>query len=104
MKDLFRKLFLIKEIKSKLGILHFQRWRIVQTPWFSIYIHRIFREDEDQHCHSHPWSFVSFILNGSYTEKYPDDSSRYFSAPLLIFTTEDLIIVYLSRLNCPLQL
>lgn len=61
---------MVKEIKSKSGDLHFQRFAILETPIFSIYIHRIFKEDKDLHLHSHPWNFVSMILKGSYTEKY----------------------------------
>lgn len=59
---------LVKEIKSKSGVLHFRRWRIIETKWFSIYIHGIYKVDKDLHCHSHPWNFWSFILWGSYYE------------------------------------
>jgi len=69
--NLLRKLFLTREIKSQEGALHFQRWRLLQTPWFAIYIHRIYRHDEDVHCHDHPWSFVSIILGGGYDVTYP---------------------------------
>lgn len=60
---------LIKEIKSKLGELHFKRWRVLELPWISIYIHGIYKHDEDTHLHSHPWSFISLILKGSYVEE-----------------------------------
>lgn len=68
MKKMFRKFFLVKEIRSQEGILHFQRWRILSTKYFSIYIHRIFKEDSDYHLHSHPWNYFSFILSGGYEE------------------------------------
>lgn len=45
-----------------------ERWRLISTPWFGIYIHFIFREDLDRHMHDHPWHFWSFVLKGSYTE------------------------------------
>lgn len=63
------KLFLIKEIKSKDGVLHFRRWRIISTPWFSIYIHGIYKADEDEHLHDHPWNYSSLVLKGFFSEK-----------------------------------
>lgn len=70
---LIRKLLLVKEITSKDGIVHFRRYRLLQLPWFAIYIHQICRSDEDIYPHDHPWHFLSFILEGSYIE-----SSRYY--------------------------
>lgn len=61
---------LIREIKSKTGELHFRRWRILATPWFSIFVHGIYKHDEDQHMHDHPWNFYSLILKGAYSEKF----------------------------------
>ncbi len=72
MKKLFRRLFLIKEIKSKTGELHFRRWRIISTPWFSIFVHNIYKADEDKHLHDHPWSYCNAVLRGSYLEETPD--------------------------------
>lgn len=69
MKNILKKLFLVNEIKSKQGILHFQRWRIIQTKWFSIFIHKIFESDKDVHLHNHPWDFSVFILSGGYVEE-----------------------------------
>ncbi len=57
---------LVKEIRSRTGKLHFQRWRVLWTPWFSIFVHRILEKDQDKHCHDHPWSFFSLILWGHY--------------------------------------
>ena len=63
----------VKEIISKDGTLHFRRWRIVYTPWFTINVHGIYKADEDKHLHSHPWNFISIVLKGSYTEELEDD-------------------------------
>ena len=63
------KLFLKKEIKSKEGILHFKRWQLLKTPWFSIYIHGIYKSDEDKHLHDHPWDYISFSFYGRFIEK-----------------------------------
>jgi len=59
---------LIKEIKSKEGVLHFKRWQILKTPWFSIYIHGIYMHDLDAHLHNHPWKIWTMILKGGYYE------------------------------------
>lgn len=59
---------LIKEIKSKDGVLHFRRWRVLTTPWFVINWHGIYHEDEDRDLHNHPWTFINIILWGSYWE------------------------------------
>jgi hypothetical protein len=61
-------LFLIKEIRSKSGEVHFRRWRLLSTPWFNIYIHNILKSDADTDAHDHPWNFTSIILKGSYQE------------------------------------
>jgi hypothetical protein len=63
---LFQK---VKEIRSREGELHFQRFAIIETNIFSLYIHKIFKADSDLHCHSHPWNFLSLTLRGSYIEE-----------------------------------
>jgi|SRR6185436_1243939 len=67
MKKILRKLLLVKEIISKQGIIHFRRYRLLQTPLFSIYIHQICQSDTDD-MHDHPWHFLSIILKGGYRE------------------------------------
>lgn len=67
---IIRKLFLVKEILSKQGKVHFRRYRLIQTPWFALYVHQILQSDKDKHFHDHPWSFESLILSGSYYEQY----------------------------------
>lgn len=66
--SLLRKLFLIKEIVSKQGIVVFRRYRLLQTPWFAIYIHNLLQSDQDPDLHDHPWSYKSIILSGAYRE------------------------------------
>jgi hypothetical protein len=44
------------------------RLRIVQTPWFGIYLHRIHKPDQPI-MHDHPWSFASLVLRGCYWER-----------------------------------
>jgi len=75
-RDIIRKLFLVKEIISKEGNVHFRRWRILQTPWFAIYVHNILRSVEDKDPHDHPWWFMSLILWGGYVEDRVDENGR----------------------------
>jgi hypothetical protein len=44
------------------------RWRIIQTPYGALYLHKFLRGDSDPFVHDHPWSFLSIILKGGYTE------------------------------------
>ena len=60
----------VKEIKSRNGILHFRRYRVVETPFFNVYLHRIFKSGEDIDVHGHPWWFFTWILWGGYCEKF----------------------------------
>lgn len=46
-----------------------ERWRVFSTPWFGLYVHRIYREDLDPVPHDHPWRFRSLVLAGGYTEE-----------------------------------
>ncbi len=60
---------IVKEIRSKEGKLHFCRWRILETPWFSVYVHLLCESDSDKHLHNHPWNFISIVLFGKYREQ-----------------------------------
>lgn len=67
--SLFKKLFLIREIISREGVVHFRRYRFLETPWLRLYLHQILESDKDFDLHDHPWSFYSLILRGHYEEK-----------------------------------
>jgi hypothetical protein len=59
------------------GTDYLVRLRIVQTPWFAVYLHDIHKDDGDRAPHNHPWSFLSVVLRGYYTEKlYPAPVDR----------------------------
>lgn len=49
--------------------LYLTRLRIVATPWFGVYLHRLDGPDSRPTLHDHPWSFVSLILRGGYVER-----------------------------------
>lgn len=57
-----------QEIPAPDGTPYLSRLRIVATPLFCLYLHRIHASDGDRDLHSHPWSFVSMILRGGYIE------------------------------------
>jgi len=43
------------------------RWRI-ETPWWSVRLHHWLAPDDARSRHDHPWSFVTFVLRGGYTD------------------------------------
>lgn len=53
-----------------------ERWRLIQTPWFGLYVHFIYREDLDPIPHDHPWNFWRLVLRGGYTEQYWADPAN----------------------------
>ena len=64
-------------IPCKGGLLYLVRLRIIATPWFGIYVHDIHEDDGDRDCHNHPWSFISIVLRGSYTERVYDQPASH---------------------------
>jgi hypothetical protein len=52
------------------------RWRLIDTPFGGIFLHKFLRGDSDPYVHDHPWSFVSFVLRGGYTEIKRDNLTR----------------------------
>lgn len=48
--------------------LYLTRWRILETPWFGLFIHRFDGPDSRPVLHDHPWSFVSLLVRGGYVE------------------------------------
>jgi hypothetical protein len=94
---IIRKLLLVKEIVSKTGLVHFQRWRLLRLPWFAVYVHHICRSDADAHMHSHPWSYISFILEGAYTEEFSNppyygsvQEKNYYSGDLAYHKAQEV--------------
>lgn len=49
---------------------YMDRW-VLETPWFSVRLHKIQRDDDARALHDHPWDFVSLILWGRYRELEP---------------------------------
>jgi hypothetical protein len=55
--------------------VYLKRWRLIQTPLFAIYLHKINMPDRDQDLHNHPWSFRTFIVRGGYSELFQRDAT-----------------------------
>lgn len=53
------------------GNIYMRRFVLLETPWTRIYVHNLCSSDPDPELHDHPWSFVSIILKGGYTEHTP---------------------------------
>lgn len=72
----------VKEIRSKDGVLHFERFAIFEIKNFaSLYIHKIHESDKDPYLHTHPWNFISLILKGSYLEEVDTTESLILKTP-----------------------
>jgi hypothetical protein len=50
-----------------------ERWHLIQTPLFGVYVHFVYREDLDPYPHDHPWRFLRMVLRGGYTEEWLKD-------------------------------
>lgn len=57
-------------------INYLERLRIIQTPWWAVYLHRLGTPDSRPTLHDHPWSFLSIILWGGYFERRLDTKTR----------------------------
>lgn len=90
-----RKCFLIKEIVSKEGEVHFRRYRLLATPWFNLYLHNIRRSDKDRHSHDHPWHFFSLIISGAYGETYR--TYPHFDAETHVWYKTGMVIMHNAR-------
>jgi hypothetical protein len=55
---------------------YLERLRIIATPLFSVYLHRLGTPDSRPTLHDHPWSFTSIILRGGYVEDRLDLHTR----------------------------
>ena len=53
--------------------LYLRRLRVIQTPWFGVYLHEMYGPDGDRDLHDHPWNFYTFILKGGYMERFKKD-------------------------------
>jgi hypothetical protein len=69
MKPLRRRLTLSHHDRSFL-----ERWGLVHERFGGFYLHHIVDADPGFDVHDHPWSFVSIVLRGGYTEEHAADA------------------------------
>jgi hypothetical protein len=53
------------------GSVYMERFTLFESNWISARVHHIATPDWDRDMHDHPWSFVSVVLSGGYTEDRP---------------------------------
>lgn len=58
-----------KDVGDGRGSVFFNRYSVLKTRWFSVYLHQFFRSDGERCLHDHPWAFTSIILRGGYWEE-----------------------------------
>lgn len=56
---------------ARRGIL-LERYYLIDTRWFALYLHHLMTSDEDRALHDHPWSFITFLLSSGYYEVVED--------------------------------
>lgn len=67
------------------GLIYLARLRVIQTPWFGIYVHDIYEPDADRDPHNHPWSFISIVLRGEYAEALHPDANDLDTKRLKVY-------------------
>lgn len=55
-----------RDVIERKGEPYLKRW-MFRCPLFSVRLHHFVGSDPDDH-HDHPWSFVSLLIKGGYTE------------------------------------
>lgn len=63
--------FMRRRLIGSAESVYLDRVYVVQTPWFGVMFHRIFRPDRQRDLHDHPWNFLSIVLRGWYVEEVP---------------------------------
>ena len=46
----------------------YRRYTVFRTPWLEVFFNRVYSYDPSPLAHTHPWTFLSLILRGSYEE------------------------------------
>jgi hypothetical protein len=52
------------------------RLRIIQTPLFGVYLHKLETPDPRPTLHDHPWPFTAVVLRGGYDEMRRDTHTK----------------------------
>lgn len=59
---------IIKEIRSKAGVLHFRRRKIFSFKDYFLCIHEFYEAEQDLYEHDHPRDFICMNIWGGYKE------------------------------------
>jgi hypothetical protein len=59
---------------GKQTVLYLRRFYLWRSSWVGLnfgdlYLHKIYRSDDDPDPHDHPWSFRTFVLKGGYYDE-----------------------------------
>lgn len=54
---------------------YLKRW-ILETPWFSLRLHKWRGSDDPRAFHDHAWDFATIVLKGSYLDVNPEGIDR----------------------------
>lgn len=52
---------------------YLRRYKIIETPRFALYLHKILLPDADRTLHDHPWPFWCAVLSNGYIESFAGD-------------------------------
>jgi hypothetical protein len=66
--DFLRKVLPHKELGWKEIGEEFTRFTLLKTPWFRVYLHRLYAPLWHNLAHDHPWDFFVLILRKGYLE------------------------------------
>ncbi len=61
------------------GEVYLRRLRLIEAPWFGVYLHRINGPDFGRDLHDHPWPFIALVLIGGYIEEVAYGRTRVVS-------------------------
>lgn len=69
---------IVKDVEGPNGTKHtvayLRRFYLWRSKWIGknfgdLYLHKIFRSDDDPDPHTHPWDFRTFVLKGAYLDE-----------------------------------
>ena len=87
---------------EKLGIPeepYLTRW-VLDLGFISFRLHHWTGSDDLRHPHDHAWSFMTFVLHGSYMDKSPDGDEIMSAGKIAYRTAEHQHCVQLLSKHC----
>lgn len=65
---LIRKIFLISLVVNDVGVVYSERYRLLSTRWFRLYLDKIVHSDIEPYLYDSPFDFSVRVLKGSYRD------------------------------------